>query len=84
VEQERGFHFRADPAIRMFGVAFPFDFQSIVHAFDAGQAFHRVLGQGFMGAVGDSSRQGDDAILGFGFDRIVLEVRFEHIGLFGG
>jgi hypothetical protein len=62
----------------------PLTFQLIVHAFDSGQAFHRILGQGLMGLFGDRAGQGDNAVLGHSFDGIVLEVGFEHVGLGGG
>ena len=68
----------------MFGGLFAGDFQFIVHALDAGQTRHGVLGQGLMGRLGDRAGQGDDAVFGFGLDGIVLEVGFEHVGLRGG
>jgi hypothetical protein len=36
MEQQRSFHFQPDPGIRMLRWGFTFDYQAIVHAFDAG------------------------------------------------
>ena len=49
MKQQRGLHFHADPTIRMFGRALPFDPELIVDAFDAGQAFDGILGQRLVG-----------------------------------
>ena len=52
----------------MFSGLFAADLQLIVHALDAGQTRHGVLGQGFMGRFGDRSGQGDNPVFGFSFD----------------
>ena len=84
MEQQRGFHFHADPGVGMFRRLFAGDGQLVVHAVDAGQARHGVFGQGFVRLIGDRAGQRDDAVLGFNLDGIILEVGFEHIGLRGG
>src|SRR5436189_79099 len=81
MEQERGFHLRGDPGVGMFGGAFTFDGQLIVHAFDAGQAFHRIFSQRFVGGCGDGSGQSHDSVLGLSLDRIILQVGFEYVGI---
>src|ERR1017187_4244458 len=84
MEQQRGFHLRGDPHVRMFRRLFAADDQLIVHAFDAGQALHGVFGQRFVGRFGHRAGQGDDAVFGYRLDGIVLEVGFEDIRLCGG
>jgi len=68
----------------MFSGLFATDLQLIVHAYDAGQTRHGVLGQGYMGGFGDCSGQGDNTVFGYSRDGIVLEAGFEHIRLSGG
>ena len=58
----------------MFSRLFAVDLQLIVHALDAGQTRHGVLGQGFVGCVGDRAGQGDNTVFGINLDGIVLEV----------
>jgi len=82
MEQERSFHFRGEPRIRVLSRAFPFDFQLVVHAFHPGQTRHRILGNALWYSSDTVPVKVTVPFLNL-FNIIVLEVGLEHIRLFG-
>ena len=52
----------------MFSRLFAADYELIVHAFDAGQTSHGILGQRLVGSGGDRSGQSDGTVFRINLD----------------